>query len=416
MKFPKRKLISFREEVKEIEKSTYLTHSLYYHPAKFIPQIVRFCLDKYCINGGIVLDPFAGGGTTGVECAVNGYKTYLLDINPLLDLFYNLKIHSFSEKEWDSIYLKSKITLENILTNNPKKIIIINNNISYWYPDKLLNHFTHLWSNYYEIDEKTDTIVKNVVILVLFRLSKFYSFAEHSMPKLFISKRKRKFIEKILLDESLLEQIEKKSFTILDEIGKSVSSLIGINGEMGEVEYFVGEDSSEFNFDKLSQLDCIITSPPYLQAQEYIRTFQLEMMWKGYSQNEIRSYKSKEIPFREFPIRIEGNYINRIRKKIEKKNLLKLFDSYFYHTIKTLENSSKRLKKNGKLCVLIGNPKMEGYEIEIWKVILEYFVEKLGFKVIDIYDDRIKMRKLFKGRNNLNPDGMKSEYLLVLEK
>ena len=140
------------------------------------------------------------------------------------------------------------------------------------------------------------------------------------------------------------------------------------------------------------------------------------MMWKGYSQNEIRSYKSKEIPFREFPIRIEGNYINRIRKKIEKKNLLKLFDSYFYHTIKTLENSSKRLKKNGKLCVLIGNPKMEGYEIEIWKVILEYFVEKLGFKVIDIYDDRIKMRKLFKGRNNLNPDGMKSEYLLVLEK
>lgn len=416
MKFPKPKLISFREEVKEIEKSTYLTHSLYYHPAKFIPQIVRFCLDKYCMKGGIILDPFAGGGTTGVESSLNGYKTYLLDINPLLDLFYNLKIHSFSEKEWDKIYLKSKVTLDNILTNKPKKVNIINNNISYWYPDKLLKHFSRLWTNYYEIDKKTDTIVKNVVILVLFRLSKFYSFAEHSMPKLFISKRKRNFIEKILLDESLLEQIEKKSFTILDEIGKSVSSLIGINGEMGEVEYFVGEDSSEFNFDKLSQLDCIITSPPYLQAQEYIRTFQLEMMWKGYSQDEIRYYKSKEIPFRKFPIRIDGNYINRIRGKIEKKNLLKLFDSYFYHTIKTLENSSKRLKKNGKLCVLIGNPKMEGNEVEIWKVILEYFVEKLGFKVTDIYEDKIKMRKLFKGRNNLNPDGMKSEYLLVLEK
>lgn len=51
MIFPKPKAISFREKVKDIKKSTYLTHSLYYHPAKFIPQIVRFCLDKYTKKG-----------------------------------------------------------------------------------------------------------------------------------------------------------------------------------------------------------------------------------------------------------------------------------------------------------------------------------------------------------------------------
>ena len=59
---------------------------------------------------------------------------------------------------------------------------------------------------------------------------------------------------------------------------------------------------------------------------------------------------------------------------------------------------------------------MEGIEVEIWKVIYEYFVEQLRFKFIKLYEDKIISRKLFKGRNNQNPEGMKSEYLLVLEK
>ena len=139
-------------------------------------------------------------------------------------------------------------------------------------------------------------------------------------------------------------------------------------------------------------------------------------MWLGIPQDKIKEYMSKEIPFREAPSKIEGDYINKIREKIGRKDLLKLFDSYFWFTIKALENASKRLVKGGKLCVLIGNPKMKGIEVEIWKVIYEYFVNNLHFKFIDLFDDKIVYRKLFTGRNNQNPEGMKSEYLLVLEK
>lgn len=85
--FPKPKVISFRKKVSEIKKSTYLTHSLYYHPAKFIPQIVRFCLDEYTRKGNVLLDPFAGSGTMGVESSIQGYESYMLDINPLLNFF-----------------------------------------------------------------------------------------------------------------------------------------------------------------------------------------------------------------------------------------------------------------------------------------------------------------------------------------
>ena len=39
-----------------------------------------------------------------------------------------------------------------------------------------------------------------------------------------------------------------------------------------------------------------------------------------------------------------------------------------------------------------------------------------GFMFEKVYEDRIKTRKLFGARKNKNPDGMKSEYLLILRK
>lgn len=424
MTFPKPKVVSFREKVSEIKSTTYLTHSLYYHPAKFIPQIVRYCLDEYCKKGGVVLDPFAGSGTMGVEASTRGFESYMLDINPLLDFFYPFKMPSFSKEEWEIIYNEAEKILKEVLAGNPKTINKINDNIGYWYPENLYTYFCRVWTNFHELKNQKNTISKKAVALVLFKISKYFSYAEHSMAKLFISKRKRvlidkKFNENTLLlgqEETIKIQIEKMSFKTLKDIKKSVDNLLELDVKLKKVKYFAGVDSSEFNFNKIPKLDCIITSPSYLQAQEYIRTFKLEMMWVGIPQEKIKEYMSKEIPFRKAPSRIEGKYINDIRNKIGRKDLLKLYDAYFWFTIKVLENASKRLRKGGKLCVLVGNPNMKGIDVEIWKAIYEYFVERLSFKFVELYEDKIISRKLFKGRNNQNPEGMKSEYLLILEK
>lgn len=414
--FPKPKSISFREKVNGIKKSTYLTHSLYYHPAKFIPQIVRFCLDKYCKKGDVILDPFAGSGTMGVEAATQGFESYMLDINPLLDYFYPLKIPAFSKEEWEKAYNEARDFFKEVIHRKPKEVKKINDNINYWYPKILYEFFCKVWTNFHELKSKKNKISVNAVALILFRISKYYSYAEHSMPKLFISKRKRALIEKKLKDPDLFGLIERMGFAILKDVKQSVDTLIELDGKLKHTKYFAGTDSSDFDFSKIPQLDCIITSPPYLQAQEYMRTFKLEMMWAGIPQDKIKEAMSKEIPFREAPARIRGEYIDKIREEIGRRDLLKLYDSYFWFTIKALENASKRLRKKGKLCVLIGNPKMKGVEVEIWKVIYEHFVKHLEFKLVDLFEDKIVYRKLFSGRNNQNPQGMKYEYLLVLER
>ncbi len=414
--FPKPKMVSFREEVSEISSSQYLTHAIYYHPAKFIPQIVRYCLDNYCKEKGVVLDPFAGSGTTALESSIKGNHSYMIDINPLLNYFYPIKMPNFSIEQWKGYASQARAFLEKVLKENPKQILDINGELEYWYPKDLYDYFKRVWSNYHNLKAKEEDITQNVVILVLFRLSKLYSFAEHSMPKLFISKKKKEFIRKFLENKNKYEIIEKKALTFLEEINKSVSELLKEKKLSGKINYFSGVDSYKFDFGKLHRLDCIITSPPYLQAQEYMRTFKMEMRWAGISNEKIREYTNQEIPFRTPEGIIRGRYLNSIRSKLTKKNLIKMFDSYFWFTIKTLERAAERLDNRSKICVLIGDPKMEGIEVEIWKVIYEYFVKNLNYKLVIVFEDKIVSRKLFKGRNNLNPEGMKSEYLIVLEK
>jgi DNA modification methylase len=80
--YPDPKRISFRELVPDITDTNYVTHGLFFHPAKFIPQVVRFCIRHYVPKGGRVFDPFAGSGTTGLEAVIAGADAYLADINP----------------------------------------------------------------------------------------------------------------------------------------------------------------------------------------------------------------------------------------------------------------------------------------------------------------------------------------------
>ena len=416
MEFPKPKIISFREEISDIPNSQYLTHSLYFHPAKFIPQIVRYCLDNYCKKDGVVLDPFAGSGTTALESSIRGHDSYMTDINPLLNYFYPIKMPEFSLKEWNNYVEETKIFLKKILEKEDARILDINGELAYWYPKELYDYFLNVWSNYHNLKKQENEITQKVVILSLFKLSKLYSLAEHSMPKLFISKRKRRFIEEFMKEKNKKEIIQKKAFRFVEDINKAVLSLLNEKQLSGKIHYFSGVDAYGFDFTKIPKIDCIITSPPYLQAQEYMRTFKMEMRWSGISNEKIKDYSSKEIPFRVAEGKIEGGYINAVRDKLNKKNLINMFDSYFWFTIKSLEKAAERLNKGGKGCILIGNPKMEGIEVEIWKVIYEYFTKNLNYKPIEVFEDKIVSRKLFKGRNNLNPEGMKSEYLIVLEK
>jgi DNA methylase len=66
-------------ELPERERTKHV-HRLHPYLGKFVPQLVEALLDRHVERGGRVLDPFAGSGTTLVQCLESGYDAVGVDI------------------------------------------------------------------------------------------------------------------------------------------------------------------------------------------------------------------------------------------------------------------------------------------------------------------------------------------------
>jgi hypothetical protein len=66
-------------ELPERERTKHV-HRLHPYLGKFVPQLVEALLDRYVARGGRVLDPFAGSGTTLVQCLESGHDAVGVDI------------------------------------------------------------------------------------------------------------------------------------------------------------------------------------------------------------------------------------------------------------------------------------------------------------------------------------------------
>jgi len=65
-------------------KNEYLSHGFHKYKAKFFPRLARSLINYTVpLQEGVVLDPFCGSGTTGVEASLLGLRATQFDIDPL---------------------------------------------------------------------------------------------------------------------------------------------------------------------------------------------------------------------------------------------------------------------------------------------------------------------------------------------
>jgi len=402
--------VSFREIVKEIADTTYLTHGLFYYPAKFIPQVPHYCVRRFCPEGGWVLDPFAGSGTVGLEAVLANRNAILIDINPLLDIYVDTKInYRYANIDNASVLnaLHQMFTWGKPYTPNWK-------NLDYWYPVEVLQLLKRYWGWIHSRDAHDPNM--RIIRPALMRANRRFSWADHRVPKLFRSKHKTHEMQAFLKREDWRERIEN---FITETALENVSRLRLLTQSLSDnpccAIALAGVDSTAVDLHDYPQTDAIITSPPYLQAQEYLRTFKLDLFWTGASEAKVRELMRLEIPYRKATKSFVTPTYTQVHEQLQRASLQAMLHSYFFYTTRALENAATTLKRGGFLCVFIGNPTVDGIEVEAWRIIAEHF-EPNGFVVHTVLCDNIKSRQLFRKRKNKNPRGMESEYLLVMQK
>lgn len=395
----KEELVSFRNMVTVIPSTTYASHGMYYYPARFIPQVVRWAIDKYTIQGDWVIDPFAGSGTVCIESQITNRNSVNLDLSPLLEPLLEAK------------------TLRNVSWNEIKEIgdTIINSKdvfmpkwtrITYWHPQEFLKVLSQMWGAYYKNPN-------SLVLIALFKTMKKFSFTDNVVPKLFKSKRKTEEVKQLLqtdyeqqIKESFLKILKKmfdysENFTKYHKGGKYVAEggINLLNHQLDKRKY------------KL-----LITSPPYGLAHEYIRSIKLELAWLNYSDREITDLINKEIPYNKTvpDIEIMSPTYHKYLPKIS-DNVRRYCITYFKSILFSLEKVMSRLTEGGIAAIFIGNATFSGVEIPYYRIFQEHFQTK-GYNFERLLMDKIVTRRLFNGRKNPSPNGISYEYLLILKK
>ncbi|MEM0135342.1 MAG: DNA methyltransferase [Thermoplasmatales archaeon] len=390
--------ISFRRLVKSVPSTTYASHGMYYYPAKFIPQVVRWAIERYTSAGDSIIDPFAGSGTVCVEALITGRNATCIDLTPMLKYLIDGK--TYRSPLLEELLDKAKKIIKSETEYTPKW-----SKITYWYPPEIYQILSKMWGGYQENEHP-------LLLLSLLKVSRRFSYGDSQVPKLFKSKRKEMEITSLMNTDY--------STTIHKYFVESVKQMYNYSKEFtklykgGKINLLADTDMVNYNLD--AEYDLLITSPPYGQAHEYIRSVKLELGWLGYDDQKIRELGKHEIPYnRDVPdIEIHSKTLEMYLQTIDGK-IRKYATTYFKSVLYILDKCLRALKPSGTAAIFVGNATFSGVEFPFHDIFREHF-ESNGFQFELLLEDEIVGRRLFRGRKNLSPNGMGFEYLLIMRK
>jgi len=169
-------------------------------------------------------------------------------------------------------------------------------------------------------------------------------------------------------------------------------------------------------------VDFILTSPPYLTAQKYIRTVRLELLWLGFSENFIQQLQKRMIGTERVSLK-EINQSNRI--DVERVDRLIRWASFsphraaelisYFRGMKQAFSEMHRVLKTGAYAVVvIGDNQVLGRSIGTYKLLVD-IASGFGFGLEVVLKDEIRGRGMITKRHNTG-GLIKEEYIVVLRK
>lgn len=322
-----------------------LTHGIHKHPAIFIPHIPRYLINTFSTelnkdgNRPVILDPFCGSGTSGVEAKIAGRDFLGVEINPVSKLVSDVATtpipYTVLRNTKDEIVQRLRETDIQYYEEYDVEFLDLTDK-HHWFEDPAIEGLTTIRkavSEFIEddvnlmagieprerkvvadidVDELIGTSVPKWLILIIANTVFNVSNADPEVSKAHKSKKMRKQIEE---DEHPPDPIE----AFVNQLEISISKLIDLWNEVYRTNVPGGAnqtltiegatqstlhsfsdnwipleknqshqastniqlgDARDFEFsDHIEGVDIAITSPPYINAINYYRGTKLRLFW-----------------------------------------------------------------------------------------------------------------------------------------
>lgn len=382
-----------------------ITHGFFKYPCKFIPHIPRWAIKKYLKQKDNLLDPFCGSGTSLVEGVLHGKQSYGIEIDAYGRLLAEVKTTPFTKKEIEGL----KIGFDELIkkVNKDGKVIIPKiDNLDLWFKKDVAYSLGRIK---YEIDQlKGRKKLKNFLYVCLASIVRKVSNADDGSPKPYVSSRfPKKNIEVI------------KAFSdVFEKYFKGISQL-SENFSLGQASN-IGNDARII--DTNVKFNLAVTSPPYINAFDYVRSLRLENLWLGLStEDDLRNIKRKHVGTENLNrnislIHTDFPSLNKIVKEIGEKDKKRanIVANFFLDMEVNMRSVYKHLNKNGIYCIVVGDSLIRQVEVPTHKILIE-IAESLGYSLDILFSYIIKNRYLRFPRNGRG-GFIKNDWVICLKK
>ena len=304
----------------------------------------------------VVLDPMSGSGTVMKVAVESGHVARGFDVDPMAVLLSKVQTHHVNQDEMLDVAEKL-LAYAKIISPDQVALSWIDN-------DKETKDFIDFWY---------DTPQKNALRVLAYLISREAGYIGDAlriaMSRLIITKRKGASLAGDV-SHSRPHRVQKKGgndFDVLPEFLKSCKRVAKLANDIPKnTDSFIelGDARNMYTLHDGS-IDAVVSSPPYLNAIDYIRGHKMALVWMGHTIPELRNIRSSSVG----ASKVAGHNADlslafKLTKNCEieglPQNIRSMIMRYAIDTNDFIREAARVVRQDGKVVYVVGNSQIRG--------------------------------------------------------
>jgi SAM-dependent methyltransferase len=360
------------------------------YPAKMVSRLADHLIARYAMGATQLLDPFCGSGAVLVAAARAGLRVSGIDINPVGVLLSRTKLFGFDAERAKE--LAQDTIARAAATRRPARIDWPAK--EYWFTPKTIDKFERLRAGLLRCPAN-DSREHTAILLCLALSVRLCSKADQRSPKPFISAtaratRKGRHFDPYHTVQSILVDLAK---------------LYGHSAAHPQSEVLLGDVVRDRSVcEGVGKCSHVITSPPYINAQDYFRNSKLELhVLEGLMPFRISEIKDRFIGTDRGALLDDVDESARALHRTLVRGLVALerreprlsaiVHRYLHDMAKAFDLIANCLELKGTFVLVCGDNLVGGLRIRTWDVLQRMLLTR-DFRIVDSFRDQIRDRML----------------------
>lgn len=282
-----------------------MIRSIHPFPARMAPDLALEKLQKLD-KKGMVLDPMAGSGTVLRQATDLGHRAVGFDMDPLAVLMTRVWTTAIDEKLLDS--LVERVTGRIEATNcSEAKLPWMDDDaetlafVDYWFAEPQKGDLRRIAFVLDEIGREVADPAEQVAIDLL----------RIALSRLIITKDRGASLARDVSHSRPHKVADQNDFDVQSMFARSIRAVqkrLRDAPPAGGAEIALG-DARTLTALEDGSIDAVLTSPPYLNAIDYMRGHRLSLIWLGHSLRDLRMIRSTSIGAERAPDAIDDAQI-----------------------------------------------------------------------------------------------------------